>query len=191
MLDLQVADIKSSSRSCRCASLLQENESVSLSKVSAAEQRARCVLVIQPGCTLDQVVNENCEESSLKMLKILVFWIFNSALPSSDVGSDLFTFYDLYKSQHYKWAAVTLVLMFNPFLFHTGVFPFSLPVINCFNTLRLYKLGFGMKGFDDRNWKEYRGNSGPSRNGWDVCVSHRIRTSIRRPVGDHSVHGSD
>ena len=33
-------------------------------------------------------------------------------------------------------------------------FPFSLPVINCFNTLRLYKLGFGMKGFDDRNWKE-------------------------------------
>ena len=115
------------------------------------------------------------------MLKILVFWIFNSALPSSDVGSDQFTFYDLYKSQHYKWAAVTLVLMFNPFLFHTGVFfydfikakcnaesfdtrarlkklpmhfPFFLPLINCYNTWRLYRLRFGMKGFDDRNWKD-------------------------------------
>ena len=126
-------------------------------------------------------MNEKCEESSLKMLKILVFWIFNSALPSSDVGSDLFTFYDLYKSQHYKWAAVTLVLMFNPFLFHTGVFfydfikakcnaesfdtrarlkklpmhfPFFLPLINCYNTWRLYRLRFGMKGFDDRNWKD-------------------------------------
>ena len=153
---------------------------------SAAEQRAWCVLVIQPGCTSDRSVNEIWEETSLKMLKILVFWIFYSALQWCGQWP-----VHLYKSQHYKWAAVTLVLMFNPFLFHTGVFPFSLPVINCFNTLRLYKLGFGMKGFDDRNWKEYRGNSGPSRNGWDVCVSHRIRTSIRRPVGDHSVHGSD
>ena len=65
------------------------------------------------------------------MLKILVFWIFNSALPSSDVGSDLFTFYDLYKSQHYKWAAVTLVLMFNPFLFHTGVFFYDFIKVQC------------------------------------------------------------
>ena len=56
------------------------NDGVSLSKVSAAEQRARCVFVIQPGCTSDHVVNKNCEETSLRMLKILVFWIFYSAL---------------------------------------------------------------------------------------------------------------
>ena len=80
MLYLEVADDKLSSRSCPRASLLRKNDGVSLSKVSAAEQRARCVLVIQPGCTSDQVVNEKCEESSLKMLKILVFWIFYSAL---------------------------------------------------------------------------------------------------------------
>ena len=91
------------------------------------------------------------------------------------------SFYDLYKSQRYKWAAVTLGLMFRTFLFHTGVFfydfikakcnaesfdtrarlkklpmhfPFFLPLINCYNTWRLYRLGFGMKGFDDRNWKD-------------------------------------
>ena len=71
--------------------------------------------------------------------------------------------------------------MFRPFLFHTGVFfydfikakcnaesfdtrarlkklpmhfPFFLPLINCYNTWRLYRLRFGMKGFDDRNWKD-------------------------------------
>ena len=93
---------------------------------SAAEQRAWCVLVIQPGCTSDRSVNEIWEETSLKMLKILVFWIFYSALQWCGQWP-----VHLYKSQHYKWAAVTLVLMFNPFLFHTGVFFYDFIKVQC------------------------------------------------------------
>ena len=44
------------------------------------------------------------------------------------MGNDLFTFY---KSQNYKWAAVTLVLMFRPFLFHTGVFFYDFIKVQC------------------------------------------------------------
>ena len=58
-------------------------------------------------------------------MKIFIFWVFNSLLPGSDVGSDLFTFFDLYRNKHYKWAAVTLLLTFNPFLIHTSMFCFD------------------------------------------------------------------
>ena len=47
------------------------------------------------------------------------------------MASDLFTFYDLYKSQRHKWAAVTLGLMFTPFLFHTGVFFYDFIKVQC------------------------------------------------------------
>ena len=113
------------------------------------------------------------------MLKIFIFWVFNSLLPGSDVGSDLFTFVDLYRNHHYKWAAITLLLTFNPFIIHTSMFcfdflrakcdtkpfdttakakellihvPFFLPFLNCYNSWRLYKMGYGMKGFRDKNW---------------------------------------
>ena len=59
------------------------------------------------------------------MLKIFIFWVFNSLLPGSDVGSDLVTFLDLYRSGHYNWATVTLLLTFNPFLIHTSMFCFD------------------------------------------------------------------
>ena len=115
------------------------------------------------------------------MLKIFTFWVFNSLLPGSDVGSDLFTFIDLYRNQHYRWAAITLLLTFNPFIIHTSMFcfdftrakcsrkpfdtnakakellihvPFFLPFLNCYNTWRLYNLRFGMKGFQDKNMGE-------------------------------------
>ena len=115
------------------------------------------------------------------MLKIFTFWVFNSLLPGSDVGSDLFTFIDLYRSGHYRWATITLLLTFNPFIIHTSLFcfdfirakcsrnpfdasvkakelfnhvPFFLPVLNCYNTWRLYNLRFNLKGFQDKNMGE-------------------------------------
>ena len=118
------------------------------------------------------------------MLKIFTFWVVNSLLPGSDMGSDLFTCIDLYRSQHYRWAAITLLLMFNPLIIHTSMFlfdllhakctkkpfdanakakellihvPFFLPFLNCYNTWRLYKLQFSMKGFEDKNMGEVEG----------------------------------
>ena len=112
------------------------------------------------------------------MIPISKFLFFNTVLPSLDIGTDIqaFLFYlalNESESDHYhpKWAALTIVWVFNPFAIHTGKFfyelattrqagwfelfthlPFVQPLRNLFLAWRLYKLRFGFKDFDPKNW---------------------------------------
>ena len=109
---------------------------------------------------------------------VSLFFVFNSLLPGTDVGTDLYTYYDLYSSGQYYWASSTFYLMWNPvivqFLFMMARLwknpskfetrkemmklfihlPFVTPFKNVYNTYRLIKLKFGMRSFEDHNSKE-------------------------------------
>ena len=114
-------------------------------------------------------------------LKIGLFFFFNSVLPGSDVGTDMVTCIFLYNSGDIFWASMTFFFMWNPFFFMLllatakfvnhmwngqGVFrartevlqllsllPFATPVKNLILTIRLYKLGYGMKTFQSKDAK--------------------------------------
>ena len=44
------------------------------------------------------------------------FFAFHSVLPTSDVGTDLYTVWDLFHNGHVYWASVSLFWVFFPFL---------------------------------------------------------------------------
>ena len=112
-----------------------------------------------------------------EFVKLGVFFFFNSLLPGSDVGTDLYTCIDLYRTGHILWASATFFFMWNPFivqflfmmarLWHKSsefeakeelrklmfFFPLVTPFKNLVHTLQLYKLGFGMKRFKPRDSK--------------------------------------
>ena len=112
------------------------------------------------------------------MIQISKFVFFNSVLPSLDMGTDIkaFVFYlavnesDL-NHYHPKWAILTISWVFTPFVIHVGKFfyelattrkagwfelfihvPFVQPLRNLYLARRLFKLRFGFKDFDLRNW---------------------------------------
>ena len=114
-------------------------------------------------------------------MKVGLFWLFNTILPFTDVGTDLFTFLDLLRDGHVMWAILTFAVMWNPFFIHLGVFcfdilksklgggdfearkimgnvfthlPFVLPFKNLYNTAHLGRLRFGGRDFEDRSWAE-------------------------------------
>ena len=115
------------------------------------------------------------------MIQISLFFLFNSLLPGSDVGTDLATSWDLYKSGHKLWALCTFLLMWNPFIVHLlstvfklsrrawnkeelevkkelkrlmSFFPFVTPFKNLYFGIKLYKLGFGTSTFKAKDAKE-------------------------------------
>ena len=110
-------------------------------------------------------------------LKVGLFWLFNTIVPFTDVGTDLFTFFDLLRDGHIMWAILTFAVMWNPFFIHLGVFtfdllrrkgfdakkkagqvfihlPFVLPFKNLYNTAYLGHLRFGGSNFEDSSWAE-------------------------------------
>ena len=112
-------------------------------------------------------------------LKIGLFFFFNSVLPGSDVGTDMVTCIFLYNSGDIFWASMTFFFMWNPFFFMlllataklvnhmwngqgafrartevlqiASLLPFATPVKNLILTIRLYKLGYGMKTFHSKD----------------------------------------
>ena len=113
-------------------------------------------------------------------IQVALFWVFNTVVPFTDVGTDYFTFLDLLRDGHIMWATLTFVVMWNPFLIHLGVFlfgllqnkiygsefeagqkvkdiayhlPFVLPFKNLFTAARLGLMQFGSPAFDDSNWE--------------------------------------
>ena len=118
------------------------------------------------------------------MFVILKFLVFNSALSTADVLTDLLTFLALLDSNP-KWAGLTLYWMWNPFLAHTAIFlykkafykrgqtcnsihelmrefykaagihlPFVASVHNILRAHRLYQLKYGTKEFNSKHHKE-------------------------------------
>ena len=112
-------------------------------------------------------------------MQVGLFWLFNTLVPFTDVGTDLFTFLDLLRDGHVMWAILTFSVMWNPFFIHLGVFcfgilksklgggdfearkrigsvfthlPFVLPFKNLYNTAYLGRLRFGGQDFEDRSW---------------------------------------
>ena len=105
------------------------------------------------------------------MIQISKFAFFNSVLPSLDIGTDINAFLVYLDNNHPKWAALTISWVFAPFVIHVGKFlyvlatkrkaewfelfihvPFVQPVRNLYLSRRLFKLRFGFKDFDQRNW---------------------------------------
>ena len=112
------------------------------------------------------------------MINISKFVFFNTVLPTVDIGTDINAFF-VYLAlndpnpDHYhpKWAALTISWVFAPFVIHVGKFlyvlatkrkagwfklfihvPFVQPVRNLYLSRRLFKLRFGFKDFDPKNW---------------------------------------
>ena len=100
--------------------------------------------------------------------KVGLFWLFNTILPFTDVGTDFFTFLDLLRDGHVMWATLTFVVVWNPFFIHllscfhlpkenrigqifTSI-PFILPIKNLYQTVVLASLGFGRPELDDLDW---------------------------------------
>ena len=115
-------------------------------------------------------------------IKISLFLLFNSFLPLTDVFTDSLTSYELHSHEHYLWATMTFFLMWNPFIVHLVAFlfnfcrskydskvkfetkqelkhmmfffPFVTPIKNIYYAVKLYRLRFGMKTFEDENSEE-------------------------------------
>ena len=118
------------------------------------------------------------------MFAVLKFLVFNSALSTADVLTDLLTFLALLDSNP-KWAGLTLYWMWNPFLAHTAIFlftkafrkrgetgntihqlmhefykeagihiPFVASVHNLWRAHRLYQLKYGTKEFNSKDHVE-------------------------------------
>ena len=118
--------------------------------------------------------------SAVAMKQLILFVVFNSILPFTDVGSDAFTFYDLYQNEHPLWAFLTFYLMWNPFVLHLLSFvfhviqawwkeddeydwwgalislalriPFVTPIKNLHSAYCLWQLGYGTKRC--KQWKK-------------------------------------
>ena len=111
------------------------------------------------------------------MIRLSKFLISNTVLPAVDIGTDLnaFLVYSSYfdddlDNYHPKWAALTLTWMFTPFVIQVGKFlyrittckvdlckelkelvihiPFVQPLRNLWLARKLYKMRFGLDGFD-------------------------------------------
>ena len=117
------------------------------------------------------------------MLAVLKFLLFNSVLSTTDVLTDLLTFFDLLEDNP-RWAFLTFFWMWNPFIFHTLFFlykkatgqcepcdtytelmcqfyneagvhlPFVSSLHNIWRAKRLHKLNYGTKEFKMRDHKE-------------------------------------
>ena len=132
-------------------------------------------------CLSHTFSNTECIKSPAVMIQISLFFLFNTILPGSDVGTDLFTSWDLYKSGHKLWAVCTFLLMWNPFIAHLlstvfklsrrawnkeelevkmelkhlmSFFPFVTPFKNLYYGIKLCKLGFGTSTFQAKDAKE-------------------------------------
>ena len=114
---------------------------------------------------------------------VLKFLLFNSVLSTTDVLTDLLTFFDL-SEDNPRWAFLTFFWMWNPFLFHTLLFlykkatgkcrtcdtfsevmaefykeagvhiPFVSSMHNIWRATRLHQLKFGTPEFNSRNHGE-------------------------------------
>ena len=112
---------------------------------------------------------------------MLLFVFFNTVLPICDVGTDGFTYMDLLKYAHIKWASLTMYFMWNSFVLHLSAFiykalqsacgknpnfqfqkelvkvvihiPFAMPVKNVYNAHLLYRMRYGTKDFEEKNWR--------------------------------------
>ena len=117
------------------------------------------------------------------MLAVLKFLLFNSVLSTTDVLTDLLTFFDLLDDNP-RWAFLTFFWMWNPFLFHTLLFlykkatgkcrtcdtfyefmgefyteagvhiPFVSSMHNIWRAKRLHQLKFGTPEFNSRDHRE-------------------------------------
>ena len=117
------------------------------------------------------------------MLAVLKFLLFNSVLSTTDVLTDLLTFFDLLEDNP-RWAFLTFFWMWNLFLFHTLFFlskkatgkcrtcdsfskvmaefykeagvhiPFVSSMHNIWRAKRLYQLKFGTPEFNSRDHRE-------------------------------------
>ena len=117
------------------------------------------------------------------MLAVLKFLLFNSVLSTTDVLTDLLTFFDLLEDNP-RWAFLTFFWMWNPFLFHTMRFlyktatgkyrtcdsfsevmiefykeagvhiPFVSSMHNIWRAKRLHQLKFGTPEFNSRDHKD-------------------------------------
>ena len=104
-------------------------------------------------------------------VSILKFILFNSVLPTLDVGTDIKAFLFYLSLEHVHWAVLTDTWIVVPFAIHLVKFlyqfaktrkadwcdlflhiPFVLPLRNLYFAYRLNKLGFGREDFDPANW---------------------------------------
>ena len=104
-------------------------------------------------------------------VSILKFILFNSVLPTLDVGTDIKAFLFYLSLEHVHWAVLTITWIVVPFAIHLVKFlyqfaktrkakwrdlflhiPFVLPLRNLYFAYRLNKLGFGREDFDPANW---------------------------------------
>ena len=120
---------------------------------------------------------------SFRMLAILKFLLFNVVLSTTDVATDMLTFFDLLEDNP-LWACLTMVWMMMPFLVHTMFFlfkaatgrckictsftefmrqfyaeagihlPFVSSMHNIWRAKRLYDLKFGTEKFNFKDHKE-------------------------------------
>ena len=104
-------------------------------------------------------------------VSILKFILFNSVLPTLDVGTDIKAFLFYLSLEHVHWAVLTVTWIVVPFAIHLVKFlyqfaktrkaewcdlflhiPFVLPLRTLYFAYRLNKLGFGREDFDPANW---------------------------------------
>ena len=113
------------------------------------------------------------------MSQIGLFVVFNSFLPFTDIGTDAYTSWDLFKAGHINWALLTFYLFWNSFILHLFEFflwstqawwnedkdyawrkelkkvaialPFVYPIKHLHDAQGLRKMGFGTKRFDQKN----------------------------------------
>ena len=121
---------------------------------------------------------------SFRMFAVLKFFVFNSALSTADVLTDLLTYLALLDNNP-NWAGLTLYWMWNPFVVHSAIFlfnkafckrgktsntiqelmhefykqagvhlPFVASVHNIWRTHRLYQLKYGTEDFNSKDHKE-------------------------------------
>ena len=104
-------------------------------------------------------------------VSILKFILFNSVLPTLDVGTDIKAFLFYLSLEHVHWAVLTVTWIVVPFAIHLVKFlyqfaktrkaewrdlflhiPFVLPFRNLYYAYLLHKLGFGKPNFESKNW---------------------------------------
>ena len=115
--------------------------------------------------------------------KLALFVLFNTILPFTDVGTDALTYFDLIDNEHVNWASLNMYFMWNSCVLHLLTFlyksiraccfaedrnsfdwieelkkvvfhiPFVMPLRNFYNAYLLYRMGFGLKDFKEKNWK--------------------------------------
>jgi len=69
--------------------------------------------------------------SILKNKEVSLFLIFNTILPLSDIGTDLYTSIDLFLNEQVNWSLLTIVWMCMPFLMKCIIFFYDIISIWC------------------------------------------------------------